>query len=509
MKLTKRNIFTALTLLAVIVILVYIVVRTTLFLFYTYTPIEKLFAIMLIFGEFFVLLHTLGYIFDIFKVFRKENRVYEENLRKKGKNEPFVAILVAARHEPKEVLKNTFITINAINYKNKQVYFLDDSSLVEYQEEADELAQEFDLKLFRREVRRGAKAGIVNDCLKTLDQKYVAIFDADQNPMPDFLNPLIPILEHNDKLAFVQTPQFYSNTEENSVSRGAAFQQAVFYEYICEGKNTDNAMFCCGTNVVFRRSALMDVGGLDESTVTEDFATSVKLHSDGWKSLYYPHVSVFGMGPVDLNGYFKQQFRWATGTISVFKALIWRFFTKPFSLKPMQWWEYLLSSSYYLVGLAFFCLMICPVIYLLFKIPSFFAKPEIYFLAFIPYITLSMAIFYMVLGTRNYKIKDLFLGQLLGALTFTVYVRGAVSAILGFKTTFGITEKIKGRALPYLKLWPQLGMLYLSFIALVWGINRFVYERDIAILVNGFWVLYHFLILSSVFYFNGAKGEKL
>ena len=509
MKLTKRNIFTALTLLAVIVILVYIVVRTTLFLFYTYTPIEKLFAIMLIFGEFFVLLHTLGYIFDIFKVFRKENRVYEENLRKKGKNEPFVAILVAARHEPKEVLKNTFITINAINYKNKQVYLLDDSSLAEYQEEADELAQEFDLKLFRREVRRGAKAGIVNDCLKTLDQKYVAIFDADQNPMPDFLNPLIPILEHNDKLAFVQTPQFYSNTEENSVSRGAAFQQAVFYEYICEGKNTDNAMFCCGTNVVFRRSALMDVGGLDESTVTEDFATSVKLHSNGWKSLYYPHVSVFGMGPVDLNGYFKQQFRWATGTISVFKALIWRFFTKPFSLKPMQWWEYLLSSSYYLVGLAFFCLMICPVIYLLFKIPSFFAKPEIYFLAFIPYITLSMAIFYMVLGTRNYKIKDLFLGQLLGALTFTVYVRGAISAILGFKTTFGITEKIKGRSLPYLKLWPQLGMLYLSFIALVWGINRFVYERDIAILANGFWVLYHFLILSSVFYFNGAKGEKL
>jgi len=509
MKLTKRNIFTALTLLAVIVILVYIVVRTTLFLFYTYTPIEKLFAIMLIFGEFFVLLHTLGYIFDIFKVFRKENRVYEENLRKKGKNEPFVAILVAARHEPKEVLKNTFITINAINYKNKQVYLLDDSSLAEYQEEADELAQEFDLKLFRREVRRGAKAGIVNDCLKTLDQKYVAIFDADQNPMPDFLNPLIPIMEHNDKLAFVQTPQFYSNTEENRVSRGSAFQQAVFYEYICEGKNTDNAMFCCGTNVVFRRSALMDVGGLDESTVTEDFATSVKLHSNGWKSLYYPHVSVFGMGPVDLNGYFKQQFRWATGTISVFKALIWRFFTKPFSLKPMQWWEYLLSSSYYLVGLAFFCLMICPVIYLLFKIPSFFAKPEIYFLAFIPYITLSMAIFYMVLGTRNYKIKDLFLGQLLGALTFTVYVRGAISAILGFKTTFGITEKIKGRALPYLKLWPQLGMLYLSFIALVWGVNRFVYERDIAILVNGFWVLYHFLILSSVFYFNGAKGEKL
>lgn len=508
MKLTKRDLFNILTLLAVLVILVYIVVRTTLFLFTTYTPIEKLFAIMLIMGEFFVLLHGLGYVFNIFKVFRKQKTGAEEQqlkINKELQNEPSVAILVAARHEPKEVLKSTFVTINAMNYKNKQVYLLDDSSLEEYKKEADELAEELELKLFRRQIRRGAKAGIVNDCLKTLDQKYIAIFDADQNPMPDFLNAVIPLLESDAKLAFVQTPQFYSNTEESSVSRGAAFQQAVFYEYICEGKNTENAMFCCGTNIIFRRDALADAGGLDESTVTEDFATSVKLHSQGWKSLYYQHVSVFGMGPVDLNGYFKQQFRWATGTISVFKKLLWRFLTKPFSLKPIQWWEYFLSSSYYLVGLAFYCLMICPVIYLLLRVPSFFAKPEVYFLAFVPYITLSIAIFYTVLGTRNYKIKDLFLGQLLGASTFSVYIRGAISALLGFKTTFGITEKIKGKALPYLRLWPQLTMVYLNFIALVWGVNRFIYEKNMAILVNSFWALYHFLILSSIFYFNKEK----
>lgn len=506
----KRYLIDGLILLAFIATLVYVIVRATLFFFAEYTLIEKLFAIMLIFGEFFVLLHTIGYVLNIFKVFRKQETGPEEQpcIQKEGRDEPSVAVLVAARHEPMEILRSTFITINAMNYKNKEVYLLDDSSLEQYKNEADELAREFDLKLFRREIRHGAKAGIVNDCLRTLCQKYITIFDADQNPTPDFLNKLISILELDDKLAFVQTPQFYSNIEESNVSRGAAFQQAVFYEYICEGKNTDGAMFCCGTNIVFRRSALTDVNGLDESTVTEDFATSVKLHSKGWKSLYYSHVSVFGMGPVNLNGYFKQQFRWATGTISVFKKLIWRFFTKPFSLRPVQWWEYLLSSSYYLVGLAFFCLMICPVIYLLFKVPSFFAKPEIYFLAFMPYITLSIAVFYMVLGTRNYKIKDLFLGQLLGALTFTVYIRGAISALLGFKTTFGITEKIKGAGLSYVKLWPQLAMVYLSFIALIWGINRFIYERNIAVLVNGFWVFYHFLILSSVFYFNREKDEK-
>jgi cellulose synthase (UDP-forming) len=323
--------------------------------------------------------------------------------------------------------------------------------------------------------------------------------------MPDFLKILVPIMEGDTKLSFVQTPQFYTNIEDSPVARGSAFQQAVFYEYICEGKATKGAMFCCGTNVIFRREALMDVGGLDESTVTEDFATSIKLHAKGWKSLYYNHVYAFGMGPESLLGYFKQQFRWATGTIEVFKKLLWKFLNRPFSFRLTQWWEYFLSSSYYLIGIAFFILMICPIIYILFKVPSFFAEPEIYFLAFMPYIMLSMSVFYIVLGTRNYKMKDLFLGQLLSVSAFSVYIRGALSAIIGIKVPFGVTEKSKTKALPYIKLWPQLTMLSLNFIAFIWGINRFMYEREPAVLVNGFWALYHFLLLSGIFYFNEER----
>ena len=116
------------------------------------------------------------------------------------------------------------------------------------------------------------------------------------------------------------------------------------------------------------------------------------------------------MGPESLTGYFKQQFRWAVGTICVLKKIILQFIRRPALLKPVQWWEYFLSSSYYLIGIAFFIMMICPVIYLLFKVPSFFAKPEIYFLVFFPYILLSMSIFYSVLQGKSYKVKDLFLG---------------------------------------------------------------------------------------------------
>lgn len=487
--------------LSLFLLIVYLVTRLSLFLIADYSYIEKLFAVLLIVSELFILLHALGYILNIFAVIK--HRENENFYHKKLKEQPPVAVLVAARHEPKDVLEKTVVTLLNLKYQNKTVYLLDDSSDEYFKRQVDELGQQYNnLKVFRRSNRHGAKAGIINDCLKNLEDKYIAIFDADQNPLQGFLDDIIPIMEGNEKLAFIQTPQFYSNREESRVSRAAGFQQDVFYEYICEGKSLRGAMFCCGTNLVIRRDALVGVGGFNERSVTEDFATSLALHASGWQSRYYNHVYAFGMGPADLAAYFRQQFRWATGTLTVLKMLVRLFLTRPFSLKPQQWWEYFLSSTYYFIGTAFFFLMICPIVYLLFKIPSFFVMPELYFLTFLPYFIFSLVIFYSLLGRRNYKFKDLFLGQLLGLCAFPVYIFGAFSALLGLSTSFTITPKAKQAKVSYFKLWPQLVMILLNCISVIWGINRFVYEKEPAIIINCFWSLYYFCCLSSIFYFN-------
>lgn len=506
MKIRAPSIFYSVLIFGLMATVVYMAIRILfLFLLGGYTTVEMVSAILLIMAELFILLHGIGYIVNIFK-----SRQKREPLKVKFKGEePKVAILVAARHEPRQILENTFIAIKNLNYRNKDIYFLDDSSEEKYIKEAEELCKELGIILFRRTERHGAKAGIINDCLKTLDHKYILVFDADQNPLPEFLNSVIPILEADDRLAFVQTPQFYSNIEDSRVARGAGFQQAVFYEYICEGKGTDDSMFCCGTNVVFRAEALKSVGGLDEMTVTEDFATSLKLHSAGWKSVYFEHVYAFGMGPTDLAGYFKQQFRWANGTISVLRRVILQFIRKPFSLSPYQWWEYFLSSSYYFIGMAYFLLMFGPVLYLLFRVPSFFVKPEVYFLSYIPYILLSMGIFYTLLGNRNYKLKDLLHGQLLGVCAFPTYIKGSIFALFGIKTIFGVTGKSVGRQVPLIYLWPQLVFILLYVISIEWGINRFIHEREPAILVNAAWASYHLLVLSSIFYFNQRSAANI
>lgn len=498
-----RRLKISLFMTVIISIIVYSIVRIflTFYMSTQYVWVDRIFSFLLLFGEIFILIHALGYSVDILRYAQKGE---DEGLPKKELTFPLpeVAVLVAARHEPREVLENTFRAITSLRYPAKTVYFLDDSSDEKYRKEAEEISAQYGLKLFRRKVRHGAKAGIVNDCLKTLSEKYVVIFDADQAPLPGFITNLVKIMETDPKLAFIQTPQFYTNIDVSRVARGAAFQQAVFYEYICEAKNSNQSVFCCGTNVIFRKEALLSVGGFDESIVTEDFATSIKLHMKKWKSLYFNHVGTFGMAPETLDAYFKQQSRWAKGTIGVFKKVIADFIKKPFSLKPMQWWEYFLSSTYYFVGLAFMFLMLCPIAYMVFNVPTFFMHTDIYLSVFFPYFALTIGVFIYTLRARNYKVKNLFKGQVLTYITFPVYILSAFQALLGIQGTFGITSKGKGKAMSFLYLWPQLVFLYANFIALVWGINRFYYERDISLLVNSFWVLYHFLIMLGIFYFN-------
>jgi cellulose synthase (UDP-forming) len=97
------------------------------------------------------------------------------------------------------------------------------------------------------------------------------------------------------------------------VSRGAGYMQAVFYKFVQPGRNHFNAAFCVGTNVIFRRAAINDVGGIYTDSKSEDVWTSLKLHENGWKSIYIPKTLAVGDAPETIEAYTKQQLRWATG----------------------------------------------------------------------------------------------------------------------------------------------------------------------------------------------------
>ena len=539
-KKNNRNGLLLLTVLCILTAVLYLIVRTVLFILLDFAWYEKLVALLLLLAELFILTHGIGYFLEIYRVLTRSPAPQRQESRPPFQGPyPPVAVIVSSYHEPLEVVEETLITFYNLTYPNKHIYFLDDTrydlpgkdpqEMAAYRRAVDEMCERIGVNLFRRKWH-GAKAGMINDFLAFIGGEfregfefrnfsgkestgpitYIVVFDADQNPLPGFVEPLVQRMEEEPGLAFVQTPQYYTNFGENRIARASGLQQAVFYEYICEGKSLSDAMFCCGTNVIFRREALVDVGGFDETSVTEDFATSLKFHLKGWNSSYSGRVMAFGMGPEDLGGYFKQQFRWALGTVGLLRTVIGYFAGHPLRLASVKWWEYFLSSTHYFVGLVFLIMVTCPLLYLFLRVPSYFARPEIYILFFIPYFVLTLSIFFWTLKKRQYAVRDLILGQLLLAVTFPVYIRASILALLGVRGTFGITPKGGSVSLPLHALWPQLLLATLNFSAIVWGANRIFFEREPlwAIVVNMFWCSYHFAILSSVLYFNAPERPE-
>jgi cellulose synthase (UDP-forming) len=494
----------ALVFIVLIFLVNYVFFRTVYLCYAICSPFERVLAILFLGSEFFIMFHAIGYYFNVLRLNRAPDNYPVQDLI----DEPSVAILIPARHEPREVVEKTLLACYNLDYKNKTVYLLDDSTLEKYKQEARELAQEFSAKVFSRDVHRGAKAGIINDVNKTIKEQYIAVFDADQNPMPHFLKILVPILESNEKLAFVQTPQFYTNCSSNRVSLTANFQQAIFYEYICEGKNTNGTMMCCGTNVLLRRQALMDVSGFDENTVTEDFATSLKLHMKGWKTLYVNMPLVFGMAPEDLVEYFKQQSRWSLGNTQVFKNVIKSFVTRPLSLSFMQWFDYFITGTYYFIGWAYLTLFLCQLIYTFFNVPAFFMNPYVYSLSFLPYFLLALGVFYSSMGLRHYKFSNILKTHLLTMLSVPIYLRATLFGLFNVPVGFQVTNKTGATQVPYTFLWVQIFLWSLNLVAMTWGILRWVYEQNPGILFNVFWLFYHALVFSSIFFFNETGNTQ-
>ncbi|MBU0716141.1 MAG: glycosyltransferase [Verrucomicrobia bacterium] len=515
----------------------YVAIRLILFIMADYGWIEKLVAGLLFLAETFIIIHGINYFRHIIQVLRVHGTLFNEPpVPQLGHDKPPVAIVVSSFREPLAVIENTLVCFHNLTYANKSIYLLDDTRYDQgspednrqYRVSVDALCRRIGIPIFRRKWH-GAKAGMINDFLafragetrKGFEiqswgkspgepEKYMMVFDADMNPFPDTVEPLAAQMEADPKLAFIQTPQYYTNFEANRIARAAGLQQVVFYEYICEGKGIEGAMFCCGTNVIFRRAALMDIGGFDETSVTEDIVTSVKFHMNGWRSAYSSKVCAFGMGPEDLGGYFKQQFRWALGTLGLFRHLVSLLISRPRAMALSAWWEYIVSSTYYFIGTVFLLMVLAPICYLFFRIPTYFARPEIYFIAFIPYFALTLLVFFTTLARRQYHFRDIVLGQLLIAVTFPVYLQAAWWALLGKRGGFVVTPKTGANSLPLKSLWPQLLILILCYMAVVWGFCRIYYEREVvsAVLVNMFWCLYHMLILGSVFYFNAVEPSN-
>jgi len=532
-----------------LLLLLFIVIMTCLFYFsnriiYVFNTeviwYEKASLVILLIVELFMLIHSIGYLFEIIRILRNQKNNVKEDLFKL-KNPPPVAIIIPSYNESYDIIRNTLICCNVLTYPNKQLYLLDDTrydlpennpvKMGKYKKKLEQLCEFYQANIFRHKWR-GAKAGILNDfmlfkegrekkgsvCIynnkesKKISPKYIAVLDVDQNPFIDSLEPIIKRMEKDPKLAFIQSPQYYTNHNKSSVANAANVQQGIFYEYICEGKSELKAVLCCGTNVVYNEKALSSIEGFDEISVTEDVSTSFEFHKKKWKSLYFNKISCFGKGPENLKSYFIQQYRWSLGTLGVFRKLIFSFFKNPSFLPWFLWWEYFLSSSFYFIGYIFIIISSFPVMFNLFGFPSYASTASFNALIFIVYLFFTFMTFILSVMRRGYPFKSIIKGQWLLLATFPVFIKAATNVLFNRKCKFEITSKEGKFTLSLWQLWPQLIFISVCFFSMIWGLCRlyFIREPFSTLVFNTIWSCYNFIIVFSIIFFNytGDKSEK-
>ncbi|HEX6460646.1 MAG TPA: glycosyltransferase [Thermoleophilaceae bacterium] len=337
-----------------------------------------------------------------------------------------VDVFVPVYGEPAEIVEPTIEAATKMRGAEVQVWLLDDGA----SDEMEALAERHGARYLRRPRNHGAKAGNINNALRHSSAPYVVVLDSDHVPHETFLEKTLGHM-CDRRVAFVQTPQYYANHDANPLASAAWAQQALFFGAIAHGKDGIGATFCCGTNVLFRREALEDIGGFPEESLTEDFELSIEMHSRGWKSAYVPEVLASGLGPEDMASYVSQQQRWARGCLSAFPKIVRT--RLPLRLRL----QYFLSAMYFLSGWTVLVYMSFPVVRILTgEQPLAAATANQFLLHFAPYFACAL-LTVAVAGGGAYT----FGGFALAAANFWIHILSTLLTVTRRRGRFVVTPK--------------------------------------------------------------------
>ncbi|KAK8662232.1 hypothetical protein V6N13_091819 [Hibiscus sabdariffa] len=139
-----------------------------------------------------------------------------------------------------------------------------------------------------RDNRNGYKAGALKEGMKHSYVKqcdYVAIFDADFQPEPDFLWRTIPFLVNNPEIALVQARWKFVNADECLMTRMQEMSLDYHFKVEQEVGSSTYAFFGFnGTAGVWRISAIDEAGGWKDRTTVEDMDLAVRASLKGINS---------------------------------------------------------------------------------------------------------------------------------------------------------------------------------------------------------------------------------
>ena len=404
---------------------------------------------------------------------------------------PTADIFITVFNEPLHIVKKTIAAALKQTYP-VSVYVLDDGESAEL----ELYCKIHGIFYASRPLyeRKHAKAGNINFGLLHARSPFFAVLDADQVPKPIFIEELLPYFCDN-RVALVQSPQHFMNTHSFN-ALGTAQAQEIFYRYVQPAKNSFNASFCVGTNMIFRRSAIEAIGGVYPIDHSEDIWTTIQLHKQGYQSVFHRTILAEGRAPETIQAYFRQQSRWARGGFEMF------FYHNPLFIKELsidQRIQYLFSNFHYFSGFAVLIYLLLPLLYLLFGIhPMNIQSGPAWFLHYLPYFSVVYFLPVFLLGSLEIATLSTSLA------TFAPYVGACLSVLFGAKFQWVSTGSNKSSAI-MTNIWPHLFLVSLSIVAI--PIGWYNPLDSITTTISSVWTAIHTYLLLR-FIRHGTNGNQ-
>jgi len=309
-------------------------------------------------------------------------------------SEPHVAVILTTCGEPVAMVRQTLMSVISQDWPHDRLIIIvsDDSS----SDDMACMAHTFNWKDTRLDIRyhrppgqgspnrRGqAKAGNLNSALDLLRYEYPYIQFVETRDADDlvgdrsFLRRTLGALCEDSQVAYAQT------IKECCPSPGDPFnnREQLFYRGVMRGRAAANALFPCGSGLVWRRAALEEIGDFPSWNIAEDFQSGVEALKRGWRGAYVPIVGAVAQhAPEDLANTIKQRGTWALDTV---RLLVWS------SLRGMtfrQKLQFLDMGLFYFQGFPMLTLWVTSIVFVIQGRQPVAASQFAFMVHFLPYV---------------------------------------------------------------------------------------------------------------------------
>jgi cellulose synthase/poly-beta-1,6-N-acetylglucosamine synthase-like glycosyltransferase len=218
-----------------------------------------------------------------------------------------------------------------------------------------------DITLIRRTERSGFKAGALAAGLARATGEFIAIFDADFVPPRDFMKKTIPYFLAQPDLGLVQTRWGHLNGDYSALTRAQAMALDGHFVVEQTARSRNGLLFNFnGTAGVWRRACVVQSGGWQSDTLSEDLDLSYRAQMRGWAFLFLSDVVAPAELPPQIHAFKRQQFRWAKGSTQCLLKLAPQILTAP-NLSLFKRVQGLFHLSGYLMNLLMVLLLLTQV----------------------------------------------------------------------------------------------------------------------------------------------------